>query len=144
MKQPATDTTERERFALGIIREFGPVVGRLGFGSPRWEYEETLRTLRVQFDDPQRKKAVQIDYKGDGRLYSANYCRDDGEWQICTQRKPQALRMLKHSLTDWLLDVCEDCCLDCEPAPEVWDEDDYSLVPCSHCDSSGHVPKISA
>ncbi len=133
---------DREDYAYRVLREFRPIVRKLGFGSPRWDYDGEFGILRVQLDDRERDDAVQIDYDVENDLYSANYCQNEGEWQVCTQGKPNKLRTLKGTLTNWLLDMCEDCCADCEPT-ESWDEDEYAQVPCSHCDDSGHVPKVS-
>jgi hypothetical protein len=134
---------DRENFAYRVMREFRPLVSRLGFGSPRWDYDQEFGILRVHFEDRTGENAVQIDYSVEDDRYSANYCRNEDEWQICTEGKPRKLRTLKGTLTRWILDTCEDCCEDCEPA-EPWEEDEYAQVPCSHCDDSGHVPKFSA
>jgi hypothetical protein len=132
---------QREDFARKLMQEFRPIVNKLGFGLPRWEYDQDSETLRVQFEDRKHESAVQIDYSVDKGSYSANYCQNEGEWQICTEGRPDRLSKLKGILTEWLLEKCEDCCVDCEPA-ESWEE--YATVPCSHCDDSGHVPKVSA
>ncbi|MDQ7785538.1 MAG: hypothetical protein RDU20_21835 [Desulfomonilaceae bacterium] len=137
-----SDTAEREDFANWIIREFRPVVSKLGFGRPRWDYDPEFGVLRVQFEHADQEKAVQIDYDARSDLFSANYCRNEGEWHICNEGKPGKLGKLKGTVLNWLLDMCEECCVDCEPI-EPWDEDEYALVPCSRCDDSGRVPKIS-
>jgi hypothetical protein len=133
---------DREDFAGTVTREFHPIVSKLGFGSPRWDYDEELDIVRVQFEDPKHENAVQIDYSAANDSYSANYCRNEGEWQICTEGKPRKLRKLKDMLTVWLLKNCEDCCVDCEPA-EALAEDDYSTIRCHHCDDSGQNPRTS-
>ncbi len=121
---------DREDFARRVMNEFSPIMRRLGFGSPRWDYDDESETICVQFDDRRRKNAVQIDYSVEDDRYSANYCRNEDEWQICSQGKPGKLRKLKGTLSDWLLKTCEDCCIDCEPT-EPWEEyeDAAFLVP---------------
>jgi hypothetical protein len=86
---------------------------------------------------------VQIDYHEKNDLYNAYYCRNEPKWQVCAEGKPGTPDKLKGTLMDWLLDYCEEYCVDGEPA-EDWEEDEYSFILCSHCDDSGHVPKVSA
>lgn len=133
---------DRKDFAYKVMQEFRPIVSKLGFGSPTWDYDGEFGILRVQFEDNKRENAVQIDYSVEDDLYSANYCRNEREWQICTEGKAKKLGKLKGTLTKWLLQTCEDCCENCEPA-EPWEEDEYAHIPCSHCDDSGHVPKFT-
>jgi hypothetical protein len=79
---------EREDLARAVMSEFRPIVKRLGFGNPRWGYDDESEILRVQFDDRDHEKAVQIDYSIQNDRHSANYCRNEGEWQICSEGKP--------------------------------------------------------
>jgi hypothetical protein len=136
------NAAEREKLANRVIREFRPIVGRFGFSDPQWDYDAELGIVRVQFEDKSRANVVQIDYRTDQASYNANYCRNDGQWQICAEGKPKNLDKLKATLPDWLLKNCEDWRLDCEPQ-EPWKEHEHTIIPCSHCDDSGHTPKVS-
>lgn len=105
-------TSQLESKALEIIDEFKPVVGMLGFVRTRWGFDEESDTLRVEFDDCEKKHAVQIDYFASEELYRANYCDNEGDWQICALGKPLPIGRFHKGLNKWIMRRCAECPLD--------------------------------
>ena len=92
-----------------IVQQFHPIVTKFGFTKPRWDYDPESDILRVQFENPEKSRALQIDHHFASDSFSANYCRLQGDWQMCIEGKPQRLPKFKASLSLWVLDNCEEC-----------------------------------
>jgi hypothetical protein len=92
-----------------IIKRFHPIVAEFGFTRPAWDYDSELDIVRVQFENPKRGNALQIDHHFRNDSYSANYCRLKGDWQMCVEGKSQGLRMVEAKLSRWIRQNCEEC-----------------------------------
>lgn len=134
----------RREFAHDVIREFGPVVAPYGFTRSGWSLDADLDMIQVFFEDPEREHMVQIDCNLQNGYFTANYCRKEGEWEICGEGKAKSFIALKKSLRRWIEHSCEECCLNCSTGQEVWEEDEYNFIPCSHCDDTGRMNKLTA
>jgi len=126
------------------IKEFGPILAPYGFTRSGWGHDVELDMIQVFFQDPERQHAVQIDCNLQTGSFASNYCRYEGEWEICGEGKAKSFGALKKTLRKWIESNCEECCLNCPTEREVCEEDEYTLVPCSHCDDTGRVKKLSA
>lgn len=130
-----------QHYADSIMYEFHPIVSLFGFSKPQWDYDEDLNIVRVQFENSQRRDAVQIDYHGDDDSYSANYCQTDGDWQICREGKHKSLRGLRHALPRWIRSNCDEC-MSRRPEREEAQEEPYSEVRCIHCEDRPGLKRI--
>jgi hypothetical protein len=92
-----------------IVQQFHPIVTQFGFTKPGWDYDPESDVLRVQFEDPEENRALQIDHHFASDSYNANYCTLQGDWQLCIEGKRQTLRKFKGTLSRWILDNCEEC-----------------------------------
>ncbi len=98
-----------ERYKGNIIREFHPIVARFGFTEPQWDYDPELDVVRVQFDNPERADALQVDCHVQDDSYSPNFCRMDGDWRTCIEGKSRSLSAFRATLSRWITDFCEEC-----------------------------------
>lgn len=133
----------RREFAHDAIKEFGPILASYGFTKPGWSHDAELDMIQVFFQDPERKHAVQIDCNLQTGSFTPNYCRKEGEWEICGEGKAKSFIALKKSLRRWIEANCQECCLNCPTDQEVWEEGQYTFIPCSHCDDTGRAGKLS-
>ncbi|MBI4966209.1 MAG: hypothetical protein HY913_23220 [Desulfomonile tiedjei] len=133
----------RREFAHDVIREFGPILAPYGFTDSGWSHDPELDMIQVFFEDPQRRHAVQIDCNLRDGSFTSNYCRNEADWEICGEGKAKSFAALKDSIRRWIEANCEECCLNCATGKEVWEEDEYALVPCSRCDDTGKIRKLS-
>jgi len=117
----------RREFASDVIKEFGPIVAPYGFTNPDWVYEKDYEMIEVLFEDPQRRRAVRVDCALQDGSFASNYCREEGEWEICVEGKPKSFTALKKSLRRWIERSCEDCCLDCRTGGE-FDEENREVI----------------
>ncbi len=92
-----------------IIQRFHPIVNQFGFTKPAWDYDPESDILRVQFENPEKGLALQIDHHFGSDSYSASYCRFRGDWLMCIEGKAQRLAKFKGSLSRWILNNCEEC-----------------------------------
>lgn len=92
-----------------IIKRFHPIVAEFGFTKPVWDYDSELDIVPVQFENSGRGNALQIDHHFRNDAYSANYCRLEGDWQMCIEGKPQKLPAFKAHLSSWIRQNCEEC-----------------------------------
>ena len=107
--QTESTPSKAKRYSDTVIKQFHPVVSQFGFTKPEWDYDSELDTVRVQFEDPLRRNAVQIDCHLHENSFSANFCRMEGEWQMCIEGKPKTLSGLVATLPRWLLRQCPEC-----------------------------------
>ncbi len=56
-----------------IVQQFHPIVTQFGFTKPRWDYDPESDILRVQFENPEKSRALQIDHHFVSDSFSANY-----------------------------------------------------------------------
>jgi len=108
-----------QQYSDSIIEQFQPIVAQFGFSEPRWDYDPEEEIVRVQFQNPRRGNAVQIDCHVQDDKYSANYCRMEGEWKMCVEGKHKKLPALKVTLPHWIRKHC----LECRAAAEEEKED---------------------
>jgi hypothetical protein len=101
-----------------ILKQFSPLVAQYGFAKPQWDCDPKLDIVRVQFERPREGRRIQIDYYMQADAYSANYCRAEGEWQICAEGKRTSLGALTASLPRWIVEHCREC------SPESEEEED--------------------
>ncbi len=106
---PESTTSEAQQYSDSMIEQFHPIVAQFGFATPSWDYSPDLDIVRVQFEDRRREKAVQIDCHIRDASYSANYCRMEGEWQMCVEGKPRSLEALRATLARWIRRHCVEC-----------------------------------
>ncbi len=92
-----------------IIKQIHPIVAEFGFTTPVWDYDSESDIVRVQFENSKQGNALQIDHHFRNDSYSANYCRLEGDWQMCIEGKPQKLGMFKANLSRWIRQNCEEC-----------------------------------
>lgn len=109
----------RDEFASDVIKEFGPIVAPYGFTDPDWVYDEEYEMIEILFMDSGRRRAVRIDCTLQDGRFASNYCREEGEWEVCVEGKPKTFTALKKSLGRWLERSCEDCCLNCPTQEEI-------------------------
>jgi hypothetical protein len=102
-------TRKAQSYSDTVIKQFHPIVAQFGFTKPEWDYDEETEVVRVQFENPAKKNAVQIDYHLQDDSYSANYCRMEGDWQMCIEGKLKSLMSLRATLSRWVLNHCEEC-----------------------------------
>ncbi len=102
-------TPKARSYSDTVIKQFHPIVAQFGFTQPEWDYDEETEVVRVQFENPVRGNAVQIDYHLDDDSYSANYCKMEGDWQMCIEGKLKSLVALRATLSRWVLNHCEEC-----------------------------------
>jgi len=133
----------RREFAHDVIKKFGPILAPYGFTRSGWSHDAELDMIQVFFQDPERQHAVQIDCNLQTDSFASNYCRKEGEWEICGEGKAKSFIGLKKSLGRWIEANCEECCLNCPTGQEIWEEDEFTFIPCSHCDESGRIGKLS-
>jgi hypothetical protein len=112
-------SSKAERSSDSIIRQFHPIVAGFGFTKPEWDYDPELDTVRVQFKNPDRGIAVQVDCHFRDGSYSANYCRMDGAWQMCIEGKRKSLPALRKTLSRWISKHCVECRERSEPEKET-------------------------
>jgi hypothetical protein len=105
-------TSQIESKAFEIIDEFKPVVETLGFVQTQWGFDEESDTLRVQFDDCEQKHAVQIDYDTSRELYTAKYCDNESDWQVCALGKALPIGRFSKYLNKWIMNHCAECPFD--------------------------------
>ena len=117
-----------DEFASDVIKEFGPIVGPYGFTDAEWFYEKDHELIEVLFEDPQRRRAVHIDCSLEDGRFASNYCREEGEWEICVEGKPKSFTGLKKSLRRWIERSCEDCCLNCPTLEELEERAEEAVV----------------
>ena len=134
----------RREFAHDVIRQFGPILAPYGFTGSGWSHDPELDIIQVFFQDPRGQHAVQMDCNLQDGSFTSNYCRKEGEWEICGEGKAKSFAALKKSLRRWIEANCEECCLNCSTGAEVWEEDKYAFVPCSHCEKDGKTRKLSS
>ena len=72
-----------------VIKQFHPIVAQFGFTQPEWDYDEETEVVRVQFENPVRGNAVQIDYHLDDSSYHANYLQNGGGLANVHRREAQ-------------------------------------------------------
>jgi hypothetical protein len=116
----------REEYAGDVIREFEPIFAAFGFTQSGWSYDKDLDMIQVYFKDSRRRHAVQIDCDTRRDTFTANYCRQDGEWEICSEGKPKTFIALKKTVGRWLRNNCEECCIDCPTRDEAWEAERYA------------------
>ncbi len=116
----------REEYAGDVIREFGPIFATFGFTQSGWSYDKDLDMIQVYFKDPLRRHAVQIDCDIHRDAFTANYCRQQEEWEICTEGKPKTFIGLKKTMAHWLRNNCEECCTDCPTREEALEAREYA------------------
>lgn len=114
------DSAKAQQYSDTVIKQFHPVVAQFGFTEPIWDYDAELDIVRVQFENPDRGNAVQIDCHVEDKSYSANYCHAEGEWHMCIEGKPKkSMAALRATLSRWILDNCEACRSDLEQMEET-------------------------
>ncbi|MGB6064625.1 MAG: hypothetical protein WBG50_07430 [Desulfomonilaceae bacterium] len=116
----------QEEFANDVIKEFSPIVARFGFIKSGWNYDKDLDVVRVYFEDTQSHHAVQIDCDTQRDTFTPNYCRQDEEWEICTEGKPKSFIGLQKTIARWLQESCEECCIECPTREEIWEAEEYA------------------
>jgi hypothetical protein len=92
-----------------VVKQFHPLVSQFGFTTPEWDYDPESATVRVQFENSQRRDAIQIDCQVEQNSYRANYCQMEGDWSMCVQGKPNSLAGLRATLSRWIRHQCPDC-----------------------------------
>jgi hypothetical protein len=112
-------SSKAQQYSDTVIKQFHPVVAQFGFTEPVWDYDADREIVRVQFENPDRGNAVQIDCHVQENSYRANYCHAEGEWHMCIEGKPKkSMAALRATLSRWILDNCEQC----RPRPEEMEE----------------------
>ncbi len=101
-----------------VVKRFSLLLAQFGFTKPQRDCDPELNVVRVQFERPREGRAIQIDYYLQADAYSANYCRAEGDWQICAEGKRTSLGALTAGLPRWILDHCREC------SPESGEEED--------------------
>ena len=98
-----------QKYSDTVIKQFHPLVAQFGFTKSEWDYDPEVDIVRVQFENPQKKNAIQVDCHIEDNSYSANFCQMEGEWKMCIEGKPKTLAGLRATLSRWILHQCPDC-----------------------------------
>ncbi|MBI5250697.1 MAG: hypothetical protein HY912_14500 [Desulfomonile tiedjei] len=117
--QTESISSEAQIYSDTVIKQFHPLVAQFGFTNSEWDYDPELHIVRVQFDNPRQKNAVQIDCHLEENSYSANYCRNEGDWQMCVEGRHKTLVGLRATLSRWILRQCPEC------GPSPVDQDEF-------------------
>ncbi len=116
----------REQFANDVIKEFSPIVAPFGFVKSGWIFDKDLEVVRIYFEDTQSRHAVQIDCDTQRDTFTPNYCRADGEWEICSEGKPKSFIGLQKTMVHWLRGICEECRIESSTREEIWEAGEYA------------------
>ena len=119
----AAQRAVQEEFAKDVINEFSPIVAPFGFTKSGWRFDKEM--VRVYFEDAESHHAVQIDCDTQRDTFTPNYCRQDGEWEICSEGKPKSFLGLQKTIARWLQEFCEECCTECPTLEEIWETEEY-------------------